>query len=76
MRLYHFFTCFNSLKRADSPIIALNHILSAISLCQKLKLDSLLASATIVLGKIHLRMGFPLKAVDTIQNLFPQVCDD
>ena len=59
--------------QADSPAVALPYVLSSLTESENYRLDNLHAAATVMLGELHLAMGFPHKALQALEGIMPHI---
>ncbi|EKX47662.1 hypothetical protein GUITHDRAFT_137419 [Guillardia theta CCMP2712] len=62
-----------SLEKMGAHDAAFPVALACISKCEQLNLDSLKASAIVLLATLHLYKGLPTKALNLVQSVFPLV---
>mmetsp|Transcript_11909 Transcript_11909/g.22702 ORF Transcript_11909/g.22702 Transcript_11909/m.22702 type:complete len:741 (-) Transcript_11909:27-2249(-) len=65
----------NICQAIGDPLSSLSYILTGLSRCQSLHLDNLGAAVKVSLAGVHLHLGSPQTAINTINEVFPQIIE-
>eukprot|EP01047_Picozoa_sp_COSAG01_P045949 COSAG01_NODE_4273_length_5190_cov_4.594186_5_plen_128_part_00 len=62
-------------QHADSAVVALPHVLSALSLCEAFSMERHHSYALTMLADLHLRLGTPSQAIALLQDVMPRLLE-
>jgi hypothetical protein len=62
-------------QHADSAVVALPHVLSALSLCEAFSMERHHSYALTMLAELHLRLGTPSQAIALLQDVMPRLLE-